>query len=160
MISRFSGELATAAGTAAMGGVITVGALEFGVGWESTGPEPGAFPFYVGVVIMLASLATAVQTVLQHQTLEGRIFLDGPRLRRISIFFALVAGFVFLSAQLGLYVAAVLYVTVAVWWQGAYRLWVGPACGVATAVFFYIVLEWGFQVPLMKGPLEAALGIY
>ena len=160
MISRYSAELATAAGTAVVGAVTIGGAIEYGIGWDSAGPEPGAFPFYIGIMIVLASLATAIQTAAQRVSFADRIFLDRARLVRISTFFALVTGFVLLSVFLGLYVASVIYVLVAAWWQGGYRPWVGAACGVAAALFFYLVLEKAFHVPLLKGPLEAALGIY
>jgi hypothetical protein len=44
--------------------------------------------------------------------------------------------------------------------QGKYRLVISAASGIAAAVIFYFVLEVAFQVPLLKGPLEAALGLY
>jgi len=117
-------------------------------------------PFYIGIMIVLASLANAVQAVWHRSSFADRIFLDRHRLERIATFFVLVTAFVALSAVLGLYVAAVIYVLAATWWQGGYRPWIGAACGVTAALFFYVVLEKGFQVPLLKGPLEAALGIY
>lgn len=160
MISRYGAELATAAATAAVGLVTAVGAVEFGIGWSATGPEPGAFPFYIGIMIVVASLATAAKTVMQRAAFADRGFLDLTRLRRIGAYFALMVGFVLVAGVLGLYVATILYVTAAIWWQGGYRPWVGAACGVSAALFFYVVLEKAFQVPLMKGPLEAAFGIY
>ena len=160
MISRFGAELATAVGTAVVGAVVIGGAVEYGIGWDSAGPEPGAFPFYIGIMIVLASIGTFVQTLAKRGAFADRPFLDRARLARIATFFTLIAGFVLLSVMLGLYVASVIYVTAAMWWQGAYRPWTGAACGVSAALFFYFVLEKGFQVPLLKGPLEAALGIY
>jgi hypothetical protein len=160
MISRYTAEIATATATAAVGLVTLVGALEFGIGWSMTGPEPGAFPFYIGILIVLASLATMAKTVMERASFADLGFLDGDRLRRIGIYFALMSGFVLMSVYLGLYVASVVYMVASMWWQGRYRLWVGAACGVTTALFFYVVLERAFQVPLLKGPLEAAFGIY
>ncbi|CAL8969240.1 hypothetical protein RHODGE_RHODGE_02724 [Rhodoplanes serenus] len=160
MASRFHAELATALGTAAFGAVVVAGAIEYGIGWDSAGPEPGAFPFYVGLLIILASLANGVQAIAHHRALATAGFLDGPHARRVLIFVALSVVFVILATLLGLYVAAVLYVAAAAWWQGGYRPWIGAACGIATALFFYVVLEKAFQVPLLKGPLEAALGIH
>lgn len=160
MISRFSAELATAAGTAAVGLVTVVGAVEFGIGWDSAGPEPGAFPFYIGIMIVVASLGTAAQAIASRSSLVDVVMLDRARLKRIAVFFGLTTGFVLLSVFLGLYVASVIYVMAAMWWQGGYRPWLGAACGIGTALFFYVVLEKAFQVPLLKGPLETALGIY
>jgi hypothetical protein len=160
MISRFGAELATAVGTAVVGGIVIGGAVEYGIGWESSGPEPGAFPFYIGVMIVIASAATFVQTLARRSSFADRTFLDRARLARIATFFGLMVGFVLLSVFLGLYVASVVYLAAAMWWQGRYRIWSGAVCGVSVALFFYFVLEKGFQVPLLKGPIEAAFGIY
>jgi hypothetical protein len=46
------------------------------------------------------------------------------------------------------------------WRQGGYRLIVSAVSGVVAAIVFYLILEYAFQVPLMKGPLESALGLY
>jgi hypothetical protein len=160
MISRFGAELATAAATAVVGLITLLGSIEFGIGWSTSGPEPGAFPFYIGIMIVLASAATAAKTVMQRSSLVAMSFLDIPRIKRIGAYFVLMAGFVLVSVLLGLYVATVIYVMAAIWWQGGYRPWVGATCGVSAALFFYVVLEKAFQVPLMKGPIEAAFGIY
>ena len=48
MITRFWAEIGTAILTLVFGLVIVKGSLEFGIGWDSAGPQPGAFPFYAG----------------------------------------------------------------------------------------------------------------
>jgi hypothetical protein len=59
-----------------------------------------------------------------------------------------------------MYVAAALYLTLTMWLQGRYRLTLSALTGIGAAAFFYVVLEYLFQVALPKGPLEAALGLY
>jgi hypothetical protein len=44
-------------------------------------------------------------------------------------------------------------------WQGRYHPLIAAVVSIGVAVFFYAVLELGFKVPLLKGPLEAALGL-
>ena len=61
---------------------------------------------------------------------------------------------------LGLYVATALYLGAVMYVQGGYRLVTSAAVAIATSAFFYVVLETWFRVPLLKGPLEAALGIH
>ena len=61
MISRFQAEIATALMTAGLGLTAVAGALEFGIGWGDAGPEPGAFPFYIGLLVIAASIGTLVQ---------------------------------------------------------------------------------------------------
>ncbi|MBA4271457.1 MAG: tripartite tricarboxylate transporter TctB family protein, partial [Methylobacterium sp.] len=60
MITRFWAETATALVTLAFGLIVVWGALEFGIGWDTSGPQPGAFPFYTGALVALASVGTLV----------------------------------------------------------------------------------------------------
>ncbi|PVE23567.1 tripartite tricarboxylate transporter TctB family protein [Microvirga sp. KLBC 81] len=159
MISRFAAELGTATLTAGLGLAAVVGALEFGIGWGDAGPEPGAFPFYIGLLIIAASLGTVVQSIVGRQELRS-VFLGREQARRVASFFIPMVVFVVVARLLGLYVAAALYLTFVMWVQGKYRLIISAASGVAAAIAFYLVLEVAFQVPLLKGPLEAALGLY
>ncbi|MGO4572353.1 tripartite tricarboxylate transporter TctB family protein [Microvirga sp. 2TAF3] len=159
MISRFSAEITTAVVTAGLGLTAVVGSLEYGIGWGTAGPEPGTFPFYIGLLIMAASIGTLAQTVLGRAGLQA-VFLDRAQAARVASFFGPVVLFVVASVVLGLYVATALYLTFVMWLQGGYRLVISALAGVAAAIFFYVVLEIAFQVPLLKGPLEAALGLY
>lgn len=159
MISRFTAEIGTALLTAGLGLAAVVGALEFGIGWGDAGPEPGAFPFYVGLLVVAASIGTLIQSSIGRKRLQS-VFLDHEQARRVASFFIPTAIFVVVSLLLGLYVAAALYLAFVMRVQGGYRLFISAASGIAAAVAFYLVLEVAFQVPLLKGPLEAALGLY
>jgi hypothetical protein len=162
MIRRFHAEIATALVTLAFGFLIVNGAREFGIGWDSSGPQPGAFPFYVGLLIMLASLGTIATTVgrkLTGSATLGEIFLDGAQARRVASFFLPLLGFVVLSVFVGMYVAMVLYLVFAMRFQGHYGWLPSLATGLGVAAFFYLSLEKFFQIGLLKGPIEAMLGL-
>lgn len=159
MISRFSAEIATSIATAGLGLAAVVGSLEYGTGWGAAGPEPGTFPFYIGLLVMAASVATLAQSVVGRAALQN-VLVDRAQARRVATFFGPMVLFVIASLLLGLYVATALYLTFVMWLQGGYRLVISAAAGVFAAIFFYFVLEVGFQVSLLKGPLEAALGLY
>ena len=58
MISRFAAEIATALRDRCFGVIVMVGALEFGIGWSEAGPEPGAFPFYIGLLIVAGAASS------------------------------------------------------------------------------------------------------
>jgi hypothetical protein len=158
MTSRYSAEIAMACLMAVVGLTVVVGAVEFGVGWSSSGPAPGAFPFYIGLVVTAASLGTIAQTVIKGRDPEA-IFVTTQQLRRLGSFVGPMVLFLVATYLLGLYVATSLYIAGVMWLQGGYRWPISIAGGVATAVFFYLVLEYAFQVPLLKGPLENALGL-
>jgi hypothetical protein len=159
MINRFSAEIATATLSAGLGLTAVIGALEFGIGWGDAGPEPGAFPFYIGLLVVAASAGNFIQTIAHRHGLQT-VFLDREQAVRVASFFIPMIAFVVIARLLGLYVAAALYLTFVMRVQGKYRLITSAASGVGAAVLFYLVLEVGFQVPLLKGPLEAALGLY
>ena len=59
MLSRSAAEIGTAAVTTALGLTVMASALEFGIGWGGSGPAPGAFPFFVGLLVTGASLGRA-----------------------------------------------------------------------------------------------------
>ena len=155
-ISRFAMECAASAATGAVGVAATIGGLQSGIGWNDAGPEPGTFPFAVGLIIVAGSLGTLVQALRAR---DGGVFLDGARLRRVAAFFGPMAAFVALSLPLGLYVASALYLIGVMALQGGYRLRTAVPVGLGVAVLLWLVFETWFQVPLLKGPIEAWLGL-
>jgi hypothetical protein len=160
LLSRFAVEATLAAATGAIGAVVTIGALEFGTGWGDGGPQPGYFPFYIGIIVMLASGGVLVEAFANRERLRATAFLRREQGMRIAAFFGPMVGFVLLAALLGLYVALIVYLTATMVVQGHYRLPRALAVSVGSAVVFYLIFEVWFRVPLLKGPLEALLRIH
>ncbi|SEG60372.1 tripartite tricarboxylate transporter TctB family protein [Bosea lathyri] len=162
MITRFWAEIITALATLAFGLVIVNGALEFGIGWDSSGPQPGAFPFYIGALVALASCGTLALTV--GRKVAGNVplddnFLDGVRAKRVASFLLPLIAFVVLSVTLGMYVATIVYLVFTMRFQGGYGWLQTLATALITAAFFYLALEKFFQIGLLKGPLETLIGL-
>jgi Tripartite tricarboxylate transporter TctB family len=157
MISRASAEVAFAVLTAAFGVVIAWGATEFGVGWSPSGPQPGTFPFYIGSLVALASLANLV-LALRKASGETAPFITAEQGAAILRFVLPMIGFVMLSLWLGLYVATAIYMFGVMRFQGRYPWWHAGLVAVGLPVALFLLLEKGFRVSLLKGPLEAALG--
>lgn len=165
---RFHAEVTTAAGTAVLGLIAVAGATELGFRWGDHGPQSGFFPFYVGLVLILASLWNLGRAVAKHRATlvndqrSAQIedpFLDHEQLMRISRFLGALVVFVVVSVFFGIYVGSTLYIAWSAW-RGGYRPLVALAFGLLFAVSLYLIFEVGFRVPLLKGPLEAQLGIY
>ena len=57
LVSRSTMEVATALATMAAGAAVMWGAIEHDIGWGDSGPAAGYFPFRIGVLIVLGSLA-------------------------------------------------------------------------------------------------------
>ena len=158
MITRYAAELATAGTTAALGIVTMIGATEYGIGWGKSGPEPGTFPFYTGLIVALASAGIVAQTVVARGKFTTP-FLTAAQLRPVLAFSLPIVAFVIASLVLGLYVATALYLAATMVFQAKYRLRVALPIAVAVPVALYLLLEKAFQVSLLKGPLEGALGL-
>ena len=159
LMTRLTVEIAVACSAALAGAIVSYGSLEIGTGWGDAGPQPGYFPFYIGLFIVIASCAVLVEAVIEQRRLK-QVFLTREQGRRILTFFLPMLGFVAVSMVLGLYVGLALYLFGVMTIQGKYGISKALAICLSTIVIFYFVFEKWFQVPLLKGPLEALLKIY
>jgi hypothetical protein len=157
-VSRFAAETATALVTLALGAAIVVGAREYGTGWTASGPQPGTFPFCVGIIVVAASIGNLVAAWRRRRA--GALFIDATQARRIAAFALPMLAFVALALTLGFYVATAIYLAAVMRFQGGYRWLTAIAVAVGTSAFFFLLLELWFKVPLLKGPLEAALRVH
>lgn len=157
-VSRFAAETATALVTLTLGAAIVVGASEYGTSWTASGPQPGTFPFCVGILVIAASSGNLVAAWRKRRA--GALFIDAMQARRIAAFALPMLAFVALALTLGFYVATAIYLAAVMRFQGGYRWLAAIAVAVGTSAFFYLLLELWFKVPLLKGPLEALLRIH
>ena len=158
MISRYTAEIATAGAATLFGIVIAVGATEFGTGWGASGPEPGTFPFYIGLLIAAAGLGVMAQATAQRGALAQH-FLSAEQLGAVIRFSLPILAYVAVALVLGLYVATALYLFATLKWQNGYSPALAGAIAVGLPVFLFAVLEYGFSVTLLKGPIEAWFGL-
>ncbi|MFG1423248.1 tripartite tricarboxylate transporter TctB family protein [Roseixanthobacter liquoris] len=159
MISRFRMDVGFALLVALAGAVVSYNSLENGIAWGSSGPEPGYFPFYVGCLIILGACGVLGEAVVRRRE-EAEPFVTAAKLAALARFFLPVVAFALVSAVLGLYIGMALYVFYALAVPGGFR-W--PTCiggALAVTIVSFIVFEKLFQVPLLKGPVLDALGIY
>jgi uncharacterized membrane protein len=159
-VSHFAIEAAFALFTCAFGALIIKGALEFNTGWGDIGPEAGYFPFRVGILIVLASLVNLVLAYIRRKRLAADTFLTSKQTRNVVAFAVPVIALVGVTVILGLYVAMALYLLFTVGLVGRHRMWVTIAVAVGTPVILFLLFEYVFLTPLLKGPLEHWLGWY
>ncbi|HEX2726414.1 MAG TPA: tripartite tricarboxylate transporter TctB family protein [Beijerinckiaceae bacterium] len=159
LVSRSTMEVVTALATMAIGGAVMWGAVEHDIGWGDSGPAAGYFPFRLGVLIVLGSLAN-LWLALRRRSDDTSVFLTREQGKRVLAFGLPIVGFVIVSLWLGLYVAAILYLFLVMVFQGGYRPLFAIAVAVGFAVVMRLVFPMWFKVPLLTGPLEAMLGLY
>ena len=158
-LSRFAMEAAVALLTGAFGIAVAYGSIEADAGWTDMGPGAGYFPFYIGLLITFGSAANLVYAFVKHRG-TGEIFVDMARFKVVLGFLLPLVAFAAVSTVLGLYVGTALYIAGTMIFQSRYRWWSGLAAGVGVSLFFFVIFEIGFKVPLLKGPVEAFFGIY
>jgi hypothetical protein len=128
-----------------------------GAGWASDGPQPGYFPFYIGLIMFVASAVTLItNAVTKAPDLSN--FVDRSALWLVLQVLVPMAGFVVLIGLLGIYVAAGIFIAFFMWWLGRYSLVKAVPVGILIPIVLFWVFEIAFLIPLPKGPLEAALG--
>ena len=159
VIRRFHMELVVAGLICLAGAVTAYGSLELGVGWSESGPEPGYFPFYIGVLLALLGLYNGAHALVAKRD-DRETFVERRHAIRLARFAGPMVAFVVVTIFLGLYVGAALYLFYVAWRQGAYRPRFAALLGAGFATALFVVFEVLFRVPLLKGPIEPLLGIY
>ena len=90
----------------ALGGLTMYDSYQVGIGWES-GPQSGYFPFYIGLLLSLASAVTQVQAKVSG---SSESFVDWPSFKRVLTVLLPAALFVLVIPYLGIYVAGALFI--------------------------------------------------
>jgi hypothetical protein len=161
MITRRTAEVGMATFTTLFGLTTMIGASEYGIGWSTSGPQPGAFPFYIALMITLASVGNALIALLHGASQDAgkASFITREQMKLVAGFALPMAGFVIASLLLGLYVGTALYMFGTLVFQNGYSWTRASIIALGLPIFFYVLIERTFKVGMLKGPLEAALGL-
>jgi len=138
--------------------VVVIDTYSLGARWGDDGPQPGYFPFYVGLLICVSSV-TILARAWGNAALAEDSFVSRGELKKILIVLVPTVVYVSTIAYLGFYVASTLYIAYFMWQLGRYSWIKTVPVSVGVSVAFFLIFETWFGVPLPKGPLEAALGL-
>src|SRR5688500_2032487 len=156
--SRRTLEIWTAVAAGAIGIVVAAESLSHDIGWNETGPGSGYFPFRVGLLLIGVAIVRMFQVRLKADTTTA--FVTREELgRSLSVFWP-TAALVVAMYPLGCYVPSLVYLAWMMRRHGGYHWGKSVAFATAVTVAFFLIFELWFSVPLAKGPLEAAIGLY
>jgi putative tricarboxylic transport membrane protein len=142
-----------------LGAIVIYDSARLGIGWQEVhGPRPGYFPFYIGLIICIASLVNLV-LALRVPAAQNKAFVERGQLKMVLTVLIPTAIYATLVTWIGIYVSSVLFIGFFMRWLGKYPWWKVALVSVTTVVVFYFIFEIWFKVPLPKGPLETLLGI-
>jgi putative tricarboxylic transport membrane protein len=128
-----------------------------GIGWDSTGPEPGYFPFYLSVVLAGASLYGLGAAYLSRRE-AAKTFVTRAQARRVLAVFVPTLLFCLMTQFLGLYVASFVLIAGFMRAVGKIAWWKSLATAFVFTALMFVTFDIAFDVIMPKGPLEAAFG--
>ena len=146
--------------------IVIYDSVRVGFGWrEGEGPAPGYYPFWVAVLLAVASLVNLTKAVLGHGA--GEIFVTLRPFGRVlavlvpSLVFVALIGGVSIGPLavpgIGIYVASAIFIFFFMIVFGRENPIKAIAVSVVVPVALFFMFERWFLVPLPKGPLEAWL---
>jgi putative tricarboxylic transport membrane protein len=128
-----------------------------GIAWDSTGPQAGYFPFYLAIILGLASLYGLVATLLTRKE-AAETFVTRAQLRRVMAVFVPTLLFCLATQYLGMYVASFLLIAIFMRMVGRIALWKSLLTAFLFTAIMFVTFDIAFDVIMPKGPLEAAFG--
>ena len=153
-----SAEIVVAALFLLAGAIVVYDSLRLGAKWAEDGPEAGYFPFYIGLILCISALINLAAALLAKGD-RGAVFVEVGQLKLVLAVLVPTAIYVGLIGWLGIYVASIFFIGFFMRWLGKYAWWKLAAVSIGNSVFFFIIFEVWFKIPLPKGPLEALLGL-
>jgi hypothetical protein len=147
---------------------LAVGALDMwdswriGARWAEDGPQAGYFPFYVGLLIVISAVAIIFAALRIPGEEARQPFVTWGQLKMVLTVFLPAILYVFLIDNpwysFGIYEPSVIFIAAFMRYLGKYRWHSVALVSIGVMFVFFLMFEIWFQVPLPKGPLEAALG--
>jgi hypothetical protein len=126
-----------------------------GASWADDGPQAGYFPFYLSIIMGIASIYGLAVAILDK---SRGAFVTREQFTRVLQVFVPTLVFCIATAFLGLYVASFLLVAGFMWWIGNIAAWKSILVAFIFTVVMFLTFEIAFNVIMPKGPLEAAFG--
>lgn len=158
VVSSKTMDVAVAAIFFAFGALVAFDSSRLGAKWAEDGPQSGYFPFYIGLIICIASLVNVV-LALRVKSADDGSFVSGEQLKAVLSVAIPTLFYVLLIQFLGIYVASTAFIAGFMVWLGKYSWLKAALVSVGVSVVFFVMFEVWFMVQLPKGPLEALLGL-
>ena len=148
-------EIVTSLCILAIGSVVMWDSSRIGAGWGTDGPQSGYFPFYIGLLMNIACLVNLGLALKSDQT---ESFVSKAQIKLVLAIFLPCLAYVALMQWVGLYVASIIFIALFMRLQGKFSVFKSALTALIVVAVLFVMFEIWFKVPLIKGPLEAALG--
>ena len=142
-----------------IGLAVVADSLRVGMQWGTDGPEPGYFPFYIGILLWVGAGKVLLDVARQWKKDDMTdAFASHEEISLVLKMFVPTVIYVAAIFALGLYVASALFIFAFMVWQGHYSYLKSALVGCAVPAVLFALFEIWFLLPLPKGPIEALFG--
>jgi putative tricarboxylic transport membrane protein len=139
--------------------VFIADSARLGFRWiDNEGPASGYFPFYIAVMMAIASIGNLISAVLRRTPGGDDTFVGKAALGRVVAVFIPSIVYVGMVQYLGIYAASVIFIFFFMMLIGKESFVRSVAVSVAVPFVLFLMFEIWFLVPLPKGPVELWLG--
>ena len=141
--------------------VVITDSVRLGFHWKpNEGPAPGYFPFYIAVVMAIASAVNLARAIFSQTSAgePGEAMTTRTGTLRMAAIFVPAVIYVIATSFIGIYIASAIYIAVFMVAFGKFAVWKAVAVAVFVSGLSFMMFEIWFLVPLPKGPIEDMLG--
>lgn len=134
-----------------------VKSAELNIGWvRGSGPGSGAWPFWLGVGMLLASIWTIVRWVrgTTPESQSNEVYISSNAMKIILPTFLALVGLNIASHIVGMYFAIMLFLIFYVRVMGRHSWGLTLALAIATPAVMFVFFDWALKSPLPKGYSE------
>ena len=122
LISYRTAEIAVAVFFLIICAIVIIDSVRLGFRWRpNEGPGPGYFPFYIAVVMGIASIVNLVRA-LPHTVKGSRTLVTVPGFWRMATIFVPALVYVLAIHVIGIYVASAIYIAGFMYFVGKFSI--------------------------------------
>lgn len=150
-------EIIVALALLGVSALVVYDSYRLGSKWGDDGPQSGYFPFYIGLLLGIASVATLVRVFLAQWRLGEKsavptgLFVEWGQLKLVLSVLVPAVVYVLAVQLVGMYVASAIYIMLFMRWLGHYSWVKSVAIGFGVSAAIFVLFEIWFKVPLYKG---------
>ena len=156
VVSKLTAEIGVALLLFLFGSTVVYDSHRLGSSWGSDGPQSGYFPFYIGTLICLSSLATLAQALYAQwrgrqeefsaaAAAQRKPFVTWVPFKRVLAVLIPSIVFVVFVQFIGIYVASAVYIALFMVWLGKYSWLKSVTVGVAVSISIFLLFEIWFK---------------
>ncbi len=145
-------DIITALIILAFGVVVAIDSIGKGIGWAAEGPRAGFFPFAMAVLIVGGCLLVVRQAMAGTSSVKGsKRFVEPGGMKPIMIVVVPAVLMILLTEVIGLYLAAMLYLTLYIKYAGHHSWRTSLLIGIPVPLVSYIIFDKFFLIPMPMG---------